>query len=227
MNIKILFYDDNEIIDIYGVNRCLEILNKNKFNAYKLNINDIDKLNNENTDVLIIPGGEPKQIRYLLKGHGSNIIRKFISNGGGYIGICAGAVLAVPKSPSLDLLFNIKMVNDNIWWNSGICGDVELKSCENINNKFNNIIDIINKTKIFKYFNGPLFKIKNKSNLISLAKFNSTIYKSNINNNMNNEIINSISIVYGKYNKGSVLISSIHPEYNNNLLIEMCLIVKN
>ena len=30
------------------------------------------------------------------------------------------------------------MVNDNIWWNSGICGDVELKSCENINNKFNN-----------------------------------------------------------------------------------------
>ena len=52
---------------------------------------------------------------------------------------CAGAVLAVPKSPSLELMQHIKTVNDNIWWDSGIYGDAKLKSTDSgsMSHRFN------------------------------------------------------------------------------------------
>ena len=242
MNVKILSSVNIDIIDYYGVQKCINILNKNSsINAQKLDIQDIYNLTNDNTDVFIIAGGEPRRIRLELKGIGAQTIRKFISNGGGYVGICAGAVLAIPKAPSLDLLQYVKCVNDNIWWGSGICGDIKLKSCikntdeiTNTNNIIETIINRFNDTELFSYKNGPLLCIKkmNKKSTsvpIPLATFSSPIYNANcvISDELLNEINGSIAIIFGIYNKGSIIITSIHPEYepnssNINLLEEMC-----
>lgn len=245
MNVKILSSSNIDIIDYYGVQKCIDILNKNStINAKKIDIKNICDLTNNNTDVFIIAGGEPRKIKLELTGAGSKTIRKFISNGGGYVGICAGAVLAIPKAPSLELLQHVKMVNDNIWWDSGICGDIKLKSCirptDEIINK-NNIIESItnrfNNTNLFSYNNGPLLCVKKSKSQkisvpISLATFNSPIYNSNrdISDELLNEINDSVAIIFGIYNKGSIIITSIHPEYeidnsNINLLEEMCFAV--
>ena len=242
IHVSILSSNNTEIVDCYGIDKCMEILNKNKsIQATKIDICDIYKLTNNNTDVLIIAGGEPRQIKLHLKGKGSQSIRNFISNGGGYVGICAGAVLAIPKSPSLELLQHVKTVNDNVWWDSGIYGDIKLKSCiEQIDKilKQNDVIGSIcnkfNNTNLFAYKNGPLFNIKqSKKKLaltpIPLATFNGPLYYANqtISNKLSTEINDSIAIILGKYNKGLVMISSIHPEYGDdeNLLIEMCVAV--
>ena len=261
MNVKILSSSNIDIIDYYGVQKCINILKKNStINAKKIDIQKISDLTNYDTDVFIIAGGEPRKIRLELAGAGAKTIRKFISNGGGYVGICAGAVLAIPKAPSLELLQDVKMVNDNIWWDSGICGDIKLKSCikhtdEIINTKINtnNVIESItkrfNSINLFSYKNGPLLYIKKskskskskskpKPKPIPLATFSSPIYHANcdISDELLNEINGSVAIIFGTYKEcsnsssGSIIITSIHPEYetdnsNINLLEEMCFAV--
>lgn len=228
----ILWSDNNEVVDQYGVERCLNILNSNEFiKASKINLNNLNQLNKCN--VLIIAGGEPYQIRMRMGGKGAQNIRKFISNGGGYIGICAGSVLAAPKSPTLDLLQHVKMVNDNVWWRSGLCGDIKLKKYTesdkldtyNFNNSTNG-----ESVKLFSYKNGPLFNIKKSKinkNVFPIASFDGPLYNSgeNISHEMLDQINDSYAILHGKFNNGRVLISSIHPEYsddlNDNLLCEM------
>jgi hypothetical protein len=141
------------------------------------------------------------------------------------------------------------MVNDNIWWDSGICGDIKLKSCIkhtdeiiNTNNVIESITNRFNSINLFSYKNGPLLyikksksKSKSKSKPIPLATFSSPIYHANcdISDELLNEINGSIAIIFGTYNNGSngsIIITSIHPEYeidnsNINLLEEMCFAV--
>lgn len=235
INVVVLSSNNSEIIDCYGIEKCITLLNQNSsINAKKIDIENIHKLKNKDADVLIIAGGEPRQLRLHMKGSGAQAIRKFVSNGGGYIGICAGAVLAIPKAPSLELLQHVTTVNDNIWWNSGICGDINLKSCE-IKTQISALDSICNKfdnTDLLSYKNGPLFAIKKSkinSTLIPLATFNGPIQNSyqSVSNNLSNEIDGSYAVIYGIYNKGSVIISSIHPEYGDDikLLDDMCIAV--
>lgn len=231
IKVLVLYSENIEIIDVYGVEKCINILNEHPLiSASKININDIHNLTINKANILLIAGGEPYQIRLRMQGNGATAIRKFIADGGGYIGICAGAVLAVPKAPTLDLLQYVKIVNDNIWWNSGLCGDVKLRAFIN-----NELSKRFNKNNSFSYKNGPLFNIK-KSKLgqpntpIPLALFDGSLYNTNdvITEEMSKQINNSIAIIYGTYGNGSIIISSVHPEYDTNvsnkeLLWEMCL----
>jgi len=250
INVLILSSRNTNIVDCYGIDKCVTILNNNQLiHAKKIDIENIHELTNKTTDVLIIAGGEPTQIKLHLKGKGAQIIRHFILNGGGYIGICAGAVLAIPKAPSLELLQHVKTVNDNVWWDSGICGDIKLNSCElacdlkKQNSAIEHICDRFNTTNLFSYKNGPLLNIKqSKKNSQStsksasiptpLATFNGPFHRATqiISNEMSEEINESVAILFGTYGNGSVLISSIHPEYETNecdkgLLDEMCMAV--
>lgn len=45
----------------------------------------------DHVDVLIVPGGADLYYCEKLKGDGNRMIRAFVENGGGYLGICAGA----------------------------------------------------------------------------------------------------------------------------------------
>jgi len=212
----VLWSDDDEIIDQYGIEKCLTILNLHPLIcASKINIDNLNDLNK--CHIFLIAGGEPYQLRLRMKGKGASEIRKFVSNGGGYIGICAGAVLALSKSPSLNLLNHVNLVNDNIWWNSGVCGDIKLKAISNDLNVTNGL---------FSYNNGPLFMIKKsklcKPNIpVPIAKFDGPLYNctEKISDEMMKQIDNSYAIISGKCGSGSVIISSIHPEYSDDYKI--------
>lgn len=237
IKVSVLFSDDIEIFDIYGAEKCIQILNTHpSIIATKIYIENVHTLTNNNANILLIPGGEPYQIRTRIKGNGANAIRKFIANGGGYIGICAGAVLAVPKAPTLDLLQHVKTVNDNEWGNSGICGDIKLKpsTAHLTNDILITMIKRFNTNNLFSYKNGPIFNIKNSKigklgTPIPIAFFDGSLYHTNNNipNKLTNQINNSVAIIYGSYGNGSIIISSIHPEYDTSvpnacLLYEMC-----
>ena len=152
---------DSETISEICVSKTIRHLKNTEICAITIDINYLTEDIISKFDVLLITGGEPRRIRNSIGGKCANIIRKFISNGGGYIGICAGAVLATRKSPTLDLLPMVKCINDNIWWASGIEGTVLLKR---VKNKFlsyqdkkliTTFVPEIKGTPHF-YFNGPL-----------------------------------------------------------------------
>ena len=66
-------------------------------------------------DVLIMPGGSAHRQADMLGAQGRDAIRKFVHNGGGYVGICAGSYLATPHySWSLGLL-NAWVVDRQHW----------------------------------------------------------------------------------------------------------------
>ena len=66
-------------------------------------------------DVLIQPGGSGSRQALMLGEEGRKRVKKFVADGGGYVGICAGAYLASANYPwSLNLL-DARVVDSEHW----------------------------------------------------------------------------------------------------------------
>ena len=63
-----------------------------EYDYLRISENDFDQMSS--SDVLIVPGGEIESYIPAWKKSGVEIIKKFVSSGGIYIGICAGAYVA-------------------------------------------------------------------------------------------------------------------------------------
>ncbi|GAA4421478.1 BPL-N domain-containing protein [Bremerella cremea] len=61
-------------------------------------------------DVLIMPGGSGSAQAKNLEDEGREIIRKYVDNGGGYVGICAGSYLA-----SSHYSWSLGLINAKVW----------------------------------------------------------------------------------------------------------------
>ncbi len=210
------------------IDASLTVLNKSTFiSAIKLDILNIGELSNMMADIFIITGGEPCKIRGLLGGVGSKAIRQFVSNGGKYIGVCAGAVLATTSRPTLDLLQGVQCVNDNIWRDSGLSGRVQLKSSVPVSSMLNHVLT---KEKMC-YLNGPLLKIKKRhmDGIQILCRFHDYVVPWSPDTKKQepkkSDMIDSVAVLVGKYKDGVVLISSIHPEFTGTVLVDICLYV--
>ena len=78
--VLVLYSENTDIIDVYGVEKCINILNEHPLiSASKININDIHTLTTNIANILLIAGGEPYQIRLQMHGNGATAIRKFIA----------------------------------------------------------------------------------------------------------------------------------------------------
>jgi hypothetical protein len=96
------------------------------------------KLNRNNYDVLIIPG-IGKEFKHIFDGkiaRWKNQIRQFIENGGGYVGMCGGANMAV----SSHVPFNQRGWKTPTFWewfmNKSCLGIVEAKSYQDMGDPF-------------------------------------------------------------------------------------------
>jgi glutamine amidotransferase PdxT len=156
---------------------CANITNTILFNhkilCEMINIKDLDKLNINKFSTLIIGGGFPKII---MKELGSNkkIIKKFIKDGGTYIGICAGAVIMTSNKSNLSLT-QIKCINDNKYARMGLSGSVKLKFNlpEEITNNF---------PPKFHYEGGPIMKNMSNEKINIIASFDEDLVKNHIDN---------------------------------------------
>jgi len=162
-------------------------------------------------DVLIHPGGSGgRQGRHLGDG-GRQSIRKFISDGGGFIGICAGAYLAsADYSWSLNVLD--ARVLDRKHWARGT-GTVELGLTDNGQRILNTKSDQL---QIF-YGQGPLLAPHDNPDIPdyeTIATYRTEIAK---NGAPKGVMPGTTAIAHGRFGQGRVLCFSPHPEKTQGL----------
>ncbi len=162
-------------------------LNELEVSYNEVNEDDIKKGTLENYLVLIIPGGYTKRAVSSLGGEGFEMIRKFVADGGGYIGICAGAYLAaqrveVPGRPQGLGIIDIQNIRK------------EGMGIRKIYLKEHPITENLEKDVVIYYQNGPEILIKGEVK-------EAATYENG-----------SLAIVTASFGKGRVVLFSPHPE---------------
>ena len=162
-------------------------------------------------DALIHPGGSGGKQGRQLGEAGRKVVQQYVADGGGYIGICAGAYLAsADYSWSLDLL-NAKVL-DRQHWARGT-GIVDVRFTED-GKRFFRASD--SSVRIF-YGQGPLLARANRSELPDytvLATYDSEIAK---NGAPSGVMPGTTAIARSMYGKGHVVCFSPHPELTDGL----------
>lgn len=124
---------------------------KNYLPTWELRLCDATKILEENPTHVLFPGGSGSAFFKKLGKKQSAKIKKWVKEGGSYIGVCAGAYLASN---------HLKITSLNIpdkAWERGL-HDVEI------------ILD--GKSQIVNYHNGPIFEVTKKVEILSTFKSN-------------------------------------------------------
>ncbi|QDT95990.1 BPL-N domain-containing protein [Gimesia aquarii] len=163
----------------------------------------------QNYDVLICPGGSGSRQAKELKEAGRTAVRKFVRNGGGYVGICAGAYLA-----STHYTWSLGVINARVWdrahWARGK-KQVSIRltpSGREVLSKSKEKFDIY-------YANGPLLVPDNQPNLPGyevLARYNTEVTR---NGAPQHAMVGTHAIIRSKFGAGRVICFSPHAEMKN------------
>ena len=137
--------------------------------------------------ILIIPGGYTLRLVQSLSKKGLEVIRKFVSNGGGYIGICAGAYLATERVEILGKPPGLGIINIVNKRRRGV-------GIKKIILKDHPVTKGIKKELTIRYQNGPDIIIQRDAEEVASYKNGTT----------------AIATAY--YGKGKVIVFSPHPE---------------
>jgi putative intracellular protease/amidase len=156
-------------------------------------------------DVVIFSGGSGSTQAKALGDDGRKKVREFVKNGGGYVGICAGAYLACSNfSWGLGIL-NASTVSSKWMRGSGYM-DVEVTV------DGAPIIGPVDGIFKVRYNNGPIIKPGDRADLPAyrpLSLFRSEVAK---NDTPVGIMVNSPAQAVSTFGKGRVFISSPHPE---------------
>jgi hypothetical protein len=161
-------------------------------------------------NVLAVPGGSGSKEAASIGEDGRARIRKFVEEGGGYIGICAGAYLATSGFSWGLKILDAKTASPK--WERGV-GIVKLeltdRGCEILGDKHGQFD--------CKYANGPILcpaSVESLPNYEPLAFFRTELAK---NGTPVGLMLNSPAIVAGRCGKGRVIVISPHPEQTPGL----------
>ncbi len=165
----------------------------------------------EEYDVLLHPGGSGSKQAKGLEEVGRDRVRQFIGQGGGYVGICAGAYLASSDySWSLHVL-DAKVV-DRAHWARGN-GDVKIRLTE----KGKTLLDCADDLVTICYAQGPLLAPGEKADLPDyepLALFETEIAKKGAPTGV---MKGTTAIAASEFGEGRVVCFSPHPEKTEGL----------
>ncbi len=156
-------------------------------------------------DVIVFSGGSGSAQAKSLGEEGREKVREFVREGGGYVGICAGAYLACSNfSWGLGVL-NASTVSSK--WMRG-SGFVE----QEVTVDGQPILGTVEGVFKVRYNNGPIIKPGDRADLPAyrpLALFRTEVAKNGAPEGI---MVNSPAQAAGEYGKGRVFISSPHPE---------------
>lgn len=161
-------------------------------------------------DLVIFPGGSGSRQAEGLGGDGREVVRRFVENGGGYIGICAGCYLACENfSWSLKIL-DAKTKSSK--WKRGVkMLDLGLEP------DGRNLLGAKDGTVTVKYANGPVMEPAGSPDLpdyTTLATFKTETAENDTPKGIQ---IDSPAILTGTFGKGRVVGISPHPEQTEGL----------
>ena len=155
-------------------------------------------------DVLVMPGGSGYDRYTQLGEEGFEKIRKYIREGGCYYGICAGIAMALNDPKRLRL---IPYTREKTPPRGGFSAAVKL------NKRAEELLGVPAGTRYFRYHDGPL-PAKGEpvpdSEYEVLATFESELMQ---RGKASSPMYGMPAVVYGRYGKGKVLVSVMHPEY--------------
>ena len=207
--IRVTLYDDAGAAGS-GVPKLGEILgDPAAFNVTVFKAADLPGVLQEK-DVVIFTGGSGSKQGNTIGEGGRAEVQRFVRDGGGYVGICAGAYLACSKfSWGLGLL-DAQTVSSK--WRRGV-GPVQIEFTP----EGQKLAGFPAALREVKYANGPIIKPAGRTDLAPytpLAFFRTELAK---NETPAGVMVDSPAFVSGAFGKGRVFISSPHPEQTPGL----------
>lgn len=198
----------------------ISVLEKTDFELKLLTLGELEKLDYADFNVVIFPGGGPYK-NYIAEDHISKV-KRFVLNGGGYIGICGGAAFGAEIG-----LLNVELMKGELYPQfpeyADFRGPIRLRTTQN------NILTLgcADSLKCM-YFRGPFFSQVGDG--VEIAAFFDTLtdktevyfpelakaHGFHVNIASINRSYNTPAVVFGNYGKGKVVLSSVHPEILNN-----------
>jgi hypothetical protein len=164
-----------------------------------------------NYDVVIFAGGSAGKQAEAIGEAGLEAVRRFVEQGGGYIGICAGAYLATCGSSSTRLNL-IDAVTVSPKWKRG-SGNVEVE----LTDAGLAIMGAPTGRFSVHYENGPIVKPAGREDLPDyepLAWFRTELAQ---NDTPLGIMVNSPAVFTGQFGRGRVVCISPHPEQTDGL----------
>jgi type 1 glutamine amidotransferase len=173
--------------------------------AQIINAEEVASLDLTAFDTVVFPGGSASQQAKAIGDAGRAKLKDYVKNGGGYVGICAGAYLACTNFEwSLGIL-NARTVSSK--WMRG-SGYVDLE----VAHDGRPILGDVGEVFKVRYNNGPIIKPSAQADLPSyraLSFFRTEVAK---NGTPVGVMVDSPAQAVSTYGKGRVFISSPHPE---------------
>ncbi|WFO75138.1 hypothetical protein J4526_08700 [Desulfurococcaceae archaeon MEX13E-LK6-19] len=188
----------------------------------------VDRLLNEGYNVFILPPGSGTYIAKLLGEEGARELAEYVAEGGGLIGICAGAYAVIEgynNWTALLQLVDAKLKNWPTWWLGTGIVHVEVTNPDNpVVYGFSDGFDAI-------YYNGPILVPKDLGDnttlgidvepYIELVKYVSTSHEPGAfsygwgdldQSYVDNVMAGGSAVTFSHYGKGKIVLFSIHPE---------------
>ena len=169
-----------------------------------INAADVQAGKLKDFDVLVMPGGSGYDRYTQLGEEGFEKIRKYIREGGKYYGVCAGIALALNDPKRLRLIPYTREKNPP---RGGFSGAVKL------NARAEELLGVPAGTRYFRYHDGPLPAKGDPvpdSEYEVLATFDSHVMQKG---KSVTPMYGMPAMIYGRYGKGKVLVTVMHPEY--------------
>ena len=164
-------------------------------------------------DLLLIPGGSSHLQCLALGEEGKEEVRKFVRNGGAYVGVCAGFHCTLNRKERIGLMpFEYREGA------GGAAGPVIVE----ISPRGAEVLGIAPGRRRVKYSRGPISKPGKpweygKAEVLG-------VYKTTISpvGRPGGDFLNAPAIIFGNYGKGKVIATSFHPEadtFNEDILL--------
>jgi putative intracellular protease/amidase len=157
-------------------------------------------------DVVVFPGGSGSKEAAALQETGRQAVREFVEQGGGYLGICAGAYLATADYDWSLHILDAKVI-DRAHWARG-SGDVEVA----LTDTGRELLAAETDRQTILYWQGPLLAPAGKPEIpdyVTLGTFATEIAK---NGAPRGVMPGTTAIAHGTFGSGRVFCFSPHPE---------------
>ncbi len=156
-------------------------------------------------DVVVFSGGSGSVQAAAIGEAGRNNVREFVRNGGGYVGVCAGAYLACSNFKWGLGILNASTVSSK-WQRGQGFMDFEVTS------EGSQLLGDVKGLHKVRYHNGPIIKPAGRTDIPAYTPV--TLFRSEIAEYGSpvGVMVNSPAQAMGAFGKGRVFISSPHPE---------------
>jgi glutamine amidotransferase-like uncharacterized protein len=166
----------------------------------------------QNPKLFVRPGGAARYGASKLAGKGYNEIKRYVSNGGAYLGICGGAYDACAKTVwAKSTKYEIEKMNDLDLFKADAIGPIaRFADPRNMDGSSAMIVKITSNGEQYQtlYWGGSCFVPYSDANYVTYATFDDFE-------------TNNSAIVGGNYGEGRWLLSSVHIEMDHSALNAM------